>query len=155
MAQLIFFILKVEEIESLAGSDMSDSTEETTGNFNLTLLDLMTYFYSINTENYTKQSIINVAKSILFKCEPENTELYVQGHFTNEKIYNQVKRRLPKLNIVCSTRQFALWLNKENEYFGSTAIQRVNGVPVKGRTLWIFKEAVEGKRIYYYHVKKL
>lgn len=107
----------------------------------------MVYSFFINTDNYSKQSIINVAKSIFFKIEPANVDLYQYGHFTNKQIYEQVQR-LPNLHTICSNSQFAYWLAKENAHFGKiiTKRERESSLPVKGRPLWLFNEGIKGKK---------
>lgn len=62
-------------------------------------------------------------------------------------MYEQVKKRLPRLGTVCSQYKFSRWLTEEIVTFGSltTRRERRTGSAVKGRPLWLFNESIKGK----------
>lgn len=95
--------------------------------------------------NYSMESILDTAKYIFTKHDPNNDELYDSDFLTNDQVYIILSLTFPRLQYVYSPRQFSLLLNKHKDHFGVLTQKKVSGskVPIRGRLLYILKKSVQ------------
>ncbi|KAG0757901.1 hypothetical protein G6F16_012088 [Rhizopus arrhizus] len=91
------------------------------------------------------ESILDTAKYIFTKNDPNNNELYDCDFLTNNQIYKILSFNFPRLQHIYSLHQFSLLLNKHKDHFGVQTQKKVsrNKLPVRGRSLYVLKKNIQ------------